>query len=116
MFTQFLKRLIDGVAFNPRGKTLEGAHHALTHVSVKRIVRGEDVHSVFAELFLDLEYRRPHRQTERLRLVGTSDDAAIVIRKHHHRLLLQPRIEDAFTGNVEIVAVGKGQHQTWRIT
>ncbi len=63
---QFKKGLINGITFHMGDGCFEGAHHPVAHVPVKRIVRGKNIHPLSAQLILDLEYRCPHRNTQRL--------------------------------------------------
>ena len=53
-----------------------------------------------------------HLDAERLGFVAPCHRAAIVVREHDDRLPVQLRTENSFARSEEIVAVGKGVHDT----
>ena len=57
-----------------------------------------------------LEVRRAHLDAQGLGRVTAGNGAAVVVGQHNHRPALQPRLEDAFAGDVEVVAVDEGEH------
>lgn len=54
--------------------------------------------------------RRPHRDVERLELLGTRNQTAVIVRHDAHRLPGERKVEDPLTGNIEIVAVDEADH------
>jgi len=102
--SQISKRLIDAVHLNRRHHRLDQAHHALAHVAVQRIVGRERHNALLLELVLDLEIRLAHLD-ERLRVITTSDYAAIVVAQHHNGHLRQVWPEYALAAGIEAVAV-----------
>lgn len=57
---------------------------------------------------LKLEPGRPHWHAERFRFVASGYGAAIVVAQHDDRLVVEFGIEDALTGDVEVVYVDQG--------
>jgi hypothetical protein len=57
---------------------------------------------------LTLVKRFTHLDTESLSLIGSGNDTSVIIAEHHHRFLFNVRVEDTFTGGIEIVTVDEG--------
>jgi hypothetical protein len=49
-----------------------------------------------------------HLDTESLGFIGPGNDTPVIIAEHHNRLFLKMRVEDTFTGGIEVVAIDEG--------
>jgi len=103
------KGLINGIDLNLRLQLSEDVHYPLRHITVQGVVGGEDFDLVAVDQGLAAEIWLTHLDTQRLGFVGSGDDAAIVIGEHHYRLSLKLRLENPFTGDIEVVAVNQGK-------
>ena len=97
--------LVDAVDLLVGRETAEHGHHARAHVAVERVVGGFRDDAVLAGELAQLEPGHAHLHAERLHLLASGYDAAVVVGEHDDGTALQLRVEDAFAGDVEVVAV-----------
>ena len=102
--------LVDGVNLKRGREPGNNLHYPSGHVAVERIIRGKDVDVIFFQRRPVLEIGRAHFNSQRLRLLGESDDAAVVIGKHDDWLIPQRRIENPLTRAVERIGINQRKH------
>lgn len=103
------KRLVDGVDFQVRGKLTQHGHQPRGKVAVQGVVGREDPRAVPPEQLADVADRRPHRDAQRLDLLGAGHHAAVVVGQHRDRSPLQRRGEGPLAGHVKVVGVDQGE-------
>ena len=86
------------------------AHHAVAHVAVQGEVGRQGDQSGVTLQFAQLEVRRAHLDAQGLGFVTAGNGTAVVVGQDDHRSALQPGLEDAFAGDVKVVAVDEGEH------
>ena len=87
------------------------AHHAVANVAVQGKVGRERHQAVGLDQMPDLKPGGTHLDAQRFGLVAAGNGAAVVVAQHHGGNPVQAGPEDAFTADVEVVAVNQGVHQ-----
>ena len=80
-------------------------HHPHAHVTIQMIIRGENSYIMLLQQLSALEKRCTHINTQSLGLIRTRNDATIVVAEYHNGTAVQMRLEQAFAGTVETIAV-----------
>ena len=107
---QVEERLVDGIYFRAGHHRTQGLLHPLRHIAVKHKIAGEDRHIVSPDHLAQLIKGLSHLDTQLLGLVGTGDDAAVIVGQDDHWAAVQPWVEDPFARDEKVVAIGQPIH------
>ena len=99
------KAFIDAVDLEVWRVVTQDVHHPLAHVGVQCVVGRKRLDAMQQCQVFQREPRCAHLHTQRLDLIGASHRAAIVVGEHHHGYVVQARLKDAFTADVEVVHI-----------
>ena len=80
-------------------------HHPHAHVTIQMIIRGEHSYIMLLQQLSTLEKRCTHVDAQSLRFIRTRDNTTVIVAEYHNGTAIQMRLEQAFAGTIEAVAV-----------
>lgn len=104
--------LVDAVDLLRGSQTRSQAHHPVAHVAVEREVRRQGDQPGLILQMANLEPGLAHPDAHGLCLVGSSNGAAIVVRQHDHRPVIQAGPKHPLATHVEVVAIDQRVHRS----
>ena len=96
---------VDGILFEMRRELSQNGHDTIGHVRIQFIVAGDENKAERLLQVFDFEVRSADGDVEFFEFRRTGHDAAVVVRQDGDAPSFEARIEDAFAGNIEIIAI-----------
>ena len=103
------KALVNGIHLGAWRIFAQNLHHPIGQIGIQSVVAAKGKYAVLLYQVFALKPRLPHAHTQSLGLVGARDHTAIVVGQHHHGHVAQVGAEQAFTADVEVVAIDQSQ-------